>query len=91
VRAEETVRWTPEAEERMKRVPEQVKEIARTGVLRLALEKGHSVVTSAVIDEAMDRFMPKSASAATKALVGRLNHRWCREYQACPRPRRSLQ
>src|SRR3954447_22442402 len=53
----------------MTRVPEQVKGIARTGVLRLALEKGHSVVTSAVIDEAMDRFMPKSASAATKALA----------------------
>jgi nucleotide-binding universal stress UspA family protein len=69
VRAEETVRWTPEAEERMKRVPEQVKGVARTGVLRLALEKGHSVVTSAVIDEAMDRFMPKSASTATKALA----------------------
>src|SRR3982750_376193 len=69
VRAEESVRWTPEAEERMKHVPEQVKGIARTGVLRLALEKGHSVVTSAVIDEAMDRFMPKSASAATRALA----------------------
>ena len=53
----------------MKHVPEQVKGIARTGVLRLALEKGHSVITSAVIDEAMDRFMPKSASAATKALA----------------------
>jgi nucleotide-binding universal stress UspA family protein len=69
VRAEETVRWTPEAEERMTHVPEQVKGIARTGVLRLALEKGHSVITSAVIDEAMDRFMPKRASAATKALA----------------------
>ena len=69
VRAEETVRWTPEAEERMKHVPEQVKGIARTGVLRLALEKGHSVITSAVIDDAMERFMPKSASAATKALA----------------------
>lgn len=69
VRAEETVRWTPEAEERMTHVPEQVKGIARTGVLRLALEKGHSVVTNAVIDEAMERFMPKSASTATKALA----------------------
>ncbi len=69
VRAEESVRWTPEAEERMKHVPEQVKGIARTGVLRLALEKGHSVITSAVIDDAMERFMPKSASAATKALA----------------------
>jgi hypothetical protein len=53
----------------MKHVPEQVKGIARTGVLRLALEKGHSVITSAVIDDAMERFMPKSASAATKALA----------------------
>ncbi len=53
----------------MTHVPDQVKGIARTGVLRLALEKGHSVVTSAVIDEAMDRFMPKSASAATRALA----------------------
>jgi nucleotide-binding universal stress UspA family protein len=69
VRAEESIRWTPEAEERMKHVPDQVKGIARTGVLRLALEKGHSVITSAVIDDAMDRFMPKSASAATKALA----------------------
>ncbi len=69
VRAEETVRWTPEAEARMKNVPEQVNGIARTGVLRLALEKGHSVITNAVIDEAMDRFMPKSASGATKALA----------------------
>jgi nucleotide-binding universal stress UspA family protein len=69
MRAEETIRWTPEAEARMKNVPEQVKGIARTGVLRLALEKGHSVITNAVIDDAMDRFMPKSASAATKALA----------------------
>jgi nucleotide-binding universal stress UspA family protein len=69
VRAEETIRWTPEAEARMTHVPEQVKGIARTGVLRLALEKGHSVITSAVIDDAMDRFMPKSASALNKALA----------------------
>ncbi|OFW11921.1 MAG: hypothetical protein A3H96_26055 [Acidobacteria bacterium RIFCSPLOWO2_02_FULL_67_36] len=69
LRAEEAVRWTPEAEARMTHVPEQVKGIARTGVLRLALEKGHSVITSAVIDEAMDRFMPKRAQDATKALA----------------------
>ena len=43
----------------MKRVPPQVKGIARTGILRLALEKGHSVITNEVIDEAMERFMPK--------------------------------
>jgi nucleotide-binding universal stress UspA family protein len=69
VKAEESVRWTPEAEERMKRVPPQVRGVARTGILRIALEKGHSVVTNAVIDEAMDRFMPKDASVATQALA----------------------
>jgi nucleotide-binding universal stress UspA family protein len=69
VKAGESVRWTPEAEERMKRVPPQVRGVARTGILRIALEKGHSVVTNAVIDEAMDRFMPKDASLATQALA----------------------
>ena len=68
VKAEESIRWTPEAEERMKRVPPMVKGIARTGILRLAIEKGHSVITNAVIDDAMDRFMPKTATA-TAALA----------------------
>ena len=67
VRAEETVRWTPEAEARDARAragqgdrPHRRSPGAREGAL---------VITSAVIDEAMDRFMPKSASAATKALA----------------------
>ena len=61
VRAEESIRWTPEAEERMKRVPPLVVGIARTAILRMALEQGHSVVTSSLLDEAMERFMPKQA------------------------------
>jgi nucleotide-binding universal stress UspA family protein len=69
VKAEESIRWTPEAEERMKRVPPMVKGIARTGILRLAVEKGHSVITNAVIDDAMERFMPKYTSEATAALA----------------------
>ena len=69
VRAEESIRWTPEAEQRMTRVPAQVKGIARTGILRLAVEKGHSVITNAVIDEAMERFMPRSAAERTAALA----------------------
>jgi len=69
VKAEESIRWTPEAEERMKRVPPLVKGIARTGILRLAVEKGHSVITNAVIDDAMERFMPKYTSEATTALA----------------------
>ncbi len=53
----------------MKRVPPQVKGIARTGILRLAVEKGHSVITNAVIDEAMERFMPKGAKRDRRELA----------------------
>ena len=64
LKAEEAIEWTEEAESRMEHVPPMVKGIARTAVLRLALEKGHSVITSSVIDEAMDIFMPKAGHKA---------------------------
>jgi nucleotide-binding universal stress UspA family protein len=69
LKAEESVRWTQEAEDRMVRVPEQVKGVARTAILRLAVEQGHSVITSSVIDDAMDRFMPKRSSQLTRELA----------------------
>jgi nucleotide-binding universal stress UspA family protein len=69
LKAEETVRWTPEAEERMKRVPPMVQGIARTAIYRLAVEKGHSVITSDLLDEAMDRYMPKASAEATTRLA----------------------
>ena len=69
IKAEESIRWTPEAEERMKRVPEMVRGIARTAIYRLAVEKGHSVISSDLLDEAMERYMPKSAAAQTRKLA----------------------
>jgi rubrerythrin len=57
-RAEESVKWSKEAEERMTRVPPLVKGIARTAILRYAMECGHSIVTSDVIEQAMAAFMP---------------------------------
>src|SRR5437773_10813995 len=42
----------------MERVPPLVKGIARTAILRFAMERGHSVVTSDVIEQAMEAFMP---------------------------------
>ena len=69
LKAEESIHWTPEALERMDRVPEQVLGIARTAILRLALEQGHSVVSSDLVTEAMDRFMPKKAAAANVRLA----------------------
>jgi nucleotide-binding universal stress UspA family protein len=58
VKAEEIIAWTEEAEARMERVPPQMKAIARTALLRYAIEQGHTVITSKVIDEAMAIFMP---------------------------------
>jgi nucleotide-binding universal stress UspA family protein/Zn finger protein HypA/HybF involved in hydrogenase expression len=69
VKAEESIRWTPEAEERFRRVPEQVKGIARTAIYRLAVEQGHSVISSSVLDDAMERFMPKYTARETKQLA----------------------
>ena len=72
VRAEESIRWTPEAEKRFERVPALVRGIARTATYRLAIEKGHSVISNAVLDEAMDRYMPKSAKRATEKFAEEL-------------------
>jgi hypothetical protein len=84
VKAEESIRWTPEAEQRMTRVPALVQGIARTAIYRLAVEKGHSVITSDLLDEAMERYMPKGAKAATKlaeAVV--LEHAAARSISIC--------
>lgn len=72
VKAEESIRWTPEAEERFKRVPEQVRGIARTALYRLAVEQGHSVISSDVLDEAMDRYMPRYTARETEALAEKI-------------------
>ena len=69
IKAEESIHWTPEAEERVGRAPAQVRGIARTSILRLALEQGHSVVTSDLVTEAMDRFMPGYTSKQTEKLA----------------------
>jgi Zn finger protein HypA/HybF involved in hydrogenase expression len=42
----------------MERVPPQVAGVARTALLRYAIEQGHTVITNKVIDEAMAIFMP---------------------------------
>jgi hypothetical protein len=81
LKASESIHWTPEAEERMGRVPEQVKGIARTAILRLAIEKGHSVVSSDLVTEAMERFMPKGTAKATERLAEALAFEQARREQ----------
>ncbi|MBI2159385.1 MAG: universal stress protein [Candidatus Rokubacteria bacterium] len=69
VKAEEIIAWTEEAEARMERVPPQVKGVARTALLRYAIEQGHTVITSKVIDEAMAIFMPTRMAETMQILA----------------------
>jgi nucleotide-binding universal stress UspA family protein len=72
VKAEESINWTKEALERMERVPTFVRGIARTAVLRHAIEKGHSIISSSVIDEVMAIFMPKKTATMAESLAEQL-------------------
>jgi hypothetical protein len=56
----------------MERVPTFVRGIARTAVLRHAVEKGHSIVSSSVIDEVMAIFMPQKTAAMAESLAEQL-------------------
>jgi hypothetical protein len=69
VKAEEIISWTEEAEARMKRVPAEVAGVARTALLRYAIEQGHTVITSKVIDEAMAIFMPSRMAERMQILA----------------------
>jgi Proto-chlorophyllide reductase 57 kD subunit len=72
VKAEESINWTKEALQRMERVPDFVRGIARTAVLRHAIEKGHSIVSSSVIDEVMAIFMPQKTAAMAESVAEQL-------------------
>jgi hypothetical protein len=53
-------------------MPDFVRGIARTAVLRHAIEKGHSIVSSSVIDEVMAIFMPQKTATLAEALAEQL-------------------
>jgi nucleotide-binding universal stress UspA family protein len=72
VKAEESINWTKEALLRMERVPAFVRGIARTAVLRHAVEKGHSIISSSVIDEVMAIFMPQKTAAVAESMAEQL-------------------
>lgn len=69
VQARESIKWTEQAEERMTRVPDVVRGVARTAIVRLAIEEGHTVITSTLVGEAMNRYMPKQAGKSTVKLA----------------------
>ena len=50
------MRWTDEATERMQKIPEFVRPMAKTGIEKFAQESGHAEVTVAVLEQAKSRF-----------------------------------
>lgn len=62
--AAETTAWTDEAEQRVERVPSFARGMARGAILRYAHERGHTVITSAIVDAATASLLPASAMAA---------------------------
>ena len=50
------VRWSLEAEQRLERVPEFVRPMAKMGIEKYAIERGHQTVTVEILDRAKDMF-----------------------------------
>lgn len=67
--AETTTSWTHEAESRMARVPSFVRNMARMAILRYAQERGHTVITERIVEEATAQLMPGHAEAAMGEIV----------------------
>jgi len=56
--AEEAVSWSVEADKKLSRAPEFVRDMARRMVLRHAQKQGHTFITSDIVDEVMKNMMP---------------------------------
>lgn len=67
--ANETTSWTDEAEARMERVPDFVRNMARMAIIRFAQDRGHTVVTSSIVEEATAELMPAHAHRAVQQIV----------------------
>jgi len=62
--AEETMAWTEEAEERMKTVPAHVQNMARMAIIRFAQDHGHTVISTGIVNEAVENLLPSGAMQA---------------------------
>lgn len=61
VRAEESMLWTDDATALVNTAPDFARNIARTTIHRWAMERGHSVITRKVVEQAMSTILPESA------------------------------
>ena len=67
--ADVTTSWTTEAEVRMERVPSFVRSMARMAILRFAQERGHTVITESIVEEATAELCPGHANEAMAEIV----------------------
>ncbi len=61
--------WTNEAEKRMEKAPSFVRPMAKMAILRYAQEKGHTVITESIVEEATAQLMPNHAEQAMEEIV----------------------
>ena len=66
--AEYTMVWSDEALRRMEKVPIFARGIAKTAIHRYAIEKGYTIISNSVVDEAIGTILPKSALDSMRAL-----------------------
>lgn len=61
VQAEESMVWVEEAQRILDKAPDFAKGITRTIVHRWAMERGHSVITTSVLQNALSTILPESS------------------------------
>jgi nucleotide-binding universal stress UspA family protein len=61
MQADASVSWTDEARAELDRVPAHVQGVVRSAICRYALERGHSVISRSVIEQAVGDLMPAHA------------------------------
>jgi len=66
--AEQHMTWTDEAIQRLDRIPGFVVGMATGAIIRYAIEKGYTVITTGVIDEVIKSILPPGAMESMRAI-----------------------
>ena len=66
--AEEHMTWTKESLERLDRIPGFVVGMATGAIIRYAIERGYTVITTGVIDEVIKNILPPGAMESMRAI-----------------------
>ena len=76
VQAEESMLWTKEATALVDTAPDFARNIARTTIHRWAMERGHSVITRKVVEQAMATILPESAMRSMGIIAESVAREW---------------